>query len=135
MSSRARVFIGLIGSVLMLVSCIPHSLLGWPSQRQVLERSNVPADTILGLSLGWHFGGLAIAVFGLIASISFVQVLRGHAPHMRATTIIGAAYAAFGVWGWWLTREPFALVFIVPGLLVLVGSLGQRPDSSARVLR
>ena len=113
MSSRVRVVIGLIGSVLMLASSIPHSLLGWPPQRAVLERSNVPADRILGLSIGWYFGGLAIAVFGLIASISFVQVLRGHAPHMRATTIIGAAYAGFDAWAWWLTRDSFALVFIV----------------------
>jgi hypothetical protein len=126
MASRARVIVGLAGAVLMLVSCIPHSLLGWPAQRHVLERSAVPADTILGLAVGWYFGGLAIAVFGLIAALSFIQVLRGHAPHMRATSIIGLAYMGFGVWAWFVTRQSFALVFIVPGLLVLTGSMAQR---------
>ena len=130
-----RVVIGLVGSVLMLGSSIPHSALGWPAQRQVLERANVPADTILGLSVGWYFGGLAIAVFGLIAALSFIQVLRGHAPHMRATSIIGLAYTAFGVWALALTHEPFGLVFVVPGLLVLIGSLAQQSVPSARVLR
>jgi hypothetical protein len=127
MSFRVRVVIGLVGSVLMLVSSIPHSVLGWPVQRQVLQQSGVPSDAILGLAVGWYFGGLAIAVFGLIASLSFVQVLRGHAPHMRATSIIGFAYTAFGVWAWLATGEPFALVFIVPGVLVLIGSLARHP--------
>jgi hypothetical protein len=127
MSSRPRVIVGLIGAVLMLGSCIPHSVLGWPAQRQVLVRSGVPAETMLGLSIGWYFGGVAIAVFGVIAALSFLQVLRGHAPHMRATSIIGLAYMGFGIWAWLVTRESFALVFIVPGLLVLTGSLAQRP--------
>ena len=114
----------------MLLSSLPHALLGWPAQRQVLEQSQVPADTVLGLSIGWYFGGLAIAVFGLIACVSFLQVLRGHAPHMRATRIIGLAYTGFGLWAWFLTREPFALVFIVPGLLVLTGTMAHRALSA-----
>ena len=126
MSARVRVFLGLIGSVLMLFSSIPHSLLGWPAQRQILLTSHVLPDTILGLSVGRHFGGLAMVVFGLITVVSFVQVMRGHAPHMRATTIIGFAYTGFGLWTWFVTREAFALVFIVPGLLVLTGATAPR---------
>jgi len=126
MPARARIVVGLIGSVIMLLSSIPHSLLGWPAQRQVLLQSQVPAGTILGLSVGWYFGGVAIAVFGFIAAVSFVQVMRGHAPHMRATTIVGLAYTAFGLWAWFVTREAFALVFIVPGLMVLTGSTAAR---------
>ena len=126
MPARALVIIGLVGSVVMLLSSIPHAVLGWPAQRQVLLQSHVPADTIRGLSIGWYFGGLAIAVFGLIATVSFVQVMRGHAPHMRATTMIGLAYTGFGLWAWFVTREAFALLFIVPGLLVLTGSTAAR---------
>ena len=119
--------VGLVGSLLMLASSIPHSVMGWPAQRQVLLQAQVPADTILGLSIGWYFGGVAIASFGLIAAVSFLQVLRGHAPHMRATLIVGLAYTGFGLWAWFLTREPFALTFIVPGLLVLTGATAPRP--------
>ena len=126
MPARARILVGLVGSLLMLLSSIPHTVFGWPAQRQVLLQSNVPADTILGLSVGWYFGGMAIAVFGLIALVSFVQVMRGHAPHMRAATIIGFGYAGFGLWAWFVTREAFALVFIVPGLLVLTGATAAR---------
>jgi hypothetical protein len=126
MSARVRIVVGLIGSVLMLLSSIPHTVLGWPAQRQVLQQSHVPADTILGLSVGWYFGGMAMAVFGLIAVVSFMQVLRGHAPHMRATTIIALGYTAFGLWAWFVTREGFTLVFIIPGLLVLTGSTAPR---------
>ena len=122
MPARVRTAVGLIGSVIIVASSIPHPLLGWPAQRDVLLRAHVPANTIRGLSLGWYFGGLAIAVFGLIAVVSFVQVIRGHAPPMRATTIIGLAYTGFALWAWFVTREAFALIFILPGLLVLTGS-------------
>ncbi len=126
MPAQARLVIGLVGAVIMLLSSVPHSLLGWPAQRQVLLQSHVPADAILGLAVGWHFGAVAIAVFGFIATVSFLQVMRGHPPHMRATTVIGVAHTGFGLWTWLVTREPFALTFVVPGVLVLVGSLGQR---------
>ena len=122
MPTRARLILGLIGSLLVLLSSIPHTVLGWPPQRQVLLQSHVPEYTIRGLSIGWYFGGLAMVVFGLIAVVSFVQVMRGHPPHMRATTMIGFGYTGFGLWVWFVTGEPFALVFIVPGLLVLTGS-------------
>ena len=122
MPARVRVVAGLVGSIVMMLSSLPHTLAGWPAQRVVLERTQVPADTVLGLSIGWYFGGVAIAVFGLVSTLSFVQVLRGHTPHMRATTIIGLAYTGFGLWAWFVTRQPFPLVFILPGLLVLTGS-------------
>ena len=122
MPARVRIVVGLVGSLVMMLSSLPHTLAGWPAQRAVLERAQVPADTMLGLSIGWYFGGVAIAVFGLIATLSFVQVLRGHTPHMRATTIIGLAYTGFGLWAWFVTRQPFPLVFIMPGLFVLTGA-------------
>ncbi|WP_396627549.1 hypothetical protein [Luteitalea sp.] len=125
MIARPRLLVGLVGSVAMFLSSLPHMLLGWPAQRQLLEQARVPPDTVLGLQVGWQFGGVAIATFGLIALIAFVQVLRGHPPHMRATRLIGLAYTAFGVWAWFLTSEPFALVFIVPGLMVLTGATGK----------
>jgi len=126
MSAQVRLVIGLVGAVIMLLSSVPHSMMGWPAQRQVLLQAQVPASTILGLSVGWHFGGVAIAVFGFIAAVSFLQVLRGHAPHMRATTVIGMAYTGFGIWAWLVTREAYALSFVVPGLLVLAGAVGHR---------
>ncbi|BCS35013.1 hypothetical protein TBR22_A42390 [Luteitalea sp. TBR-22] len=125
MPARPRLLVGLVGSIVMLLSAIPHTLLGWPAQRQVLEQAHVPAQTIRGLQIGWQFGGVAIVTFGLIAAIAFVQVLRGHAPHMRAARLVGLAYTLFGVWAWFLSREPFALVFIVPGLMVLTGATGK----------
>ena len=125
MPAPPRLLVGLVGSLAMLLSAVPHTLMGWPAQRQVLEQARVPADAILGLQIGWQFGGVAIATFGLIATIAFVQVLRGHAPHMRAARLVGLAYTAFGIWAWFMSGEPFALVFLVPGLMVLTGATGK----------
>jgi hypothetical protein len=124
MPARVRVVIGLIGSVIIALSSVAHSLVGWAAQRQQLEQLHAPLEVMRGVMIGWLFGGLAILVFGVITGLSFVQVLRGRTPHMRATLIIGFAYTGFGIWAWFLTREPFPLVFIVPGLLVLTGAAG-----------
>lgn len=126
MPARVRILLGLIGGVAMALSSGAHAFMGWPAQRLQLERLHAPAEVIRGLLVGWMFGGLAILVFGTIAALSFLQVLRGRTPHMRATLIIGFAYTGFGIWAWFLTREPFPLVFIVPGLLVLTGAAGQK---------
>lgn len=126
MPARVRTVTGLVGAIAMLLSSLPHSLMGWPAQREALARAQVPADTVIAVCIGWHFGGVAIAAFGLIAAISFAQVLRGHPPHMRATTIVGLAYAGFGFWALFVTRDAFPLVFIVPGLMVLTGSTAHR---------
>jgi len=124
--SRVRIVIGLIGAVLMLLSSVAHSFLGWPAQRRLLEELHAPPSTVRGLLIAWHFGGVAILAFGLIAALSFVQVLRGRTPHMRATLIAGVAYVGFGIYAWFMTRDPFSLVFIVPGLLVLTGAANEQ---------
>ena len=117
---------GLIGAILMIVSSGAHSVMGWAAQRQLLAALQAPPETVRGLMVGWQFGGVALLTFGVIAALSFLQVLRGWTPHMRATLILGFAYTGFGIWTWFLTREPFSLVFIVPGLLVLTGATGHR---------
>lgn len=131
MASQLRTIIGLVGAIVMTLSSGAHSVMGWAAQRQLLVQLQAPPETIRGLLIGWQFGSVAILSFGVIAALSFVQVLRGRTPHMRATLIIGFAYTGFGIWAWFLTREPFSLVFIVPGMLVLTGATAHRTPRRA----
>lgn len=109
---------GLVGSVMLLLSSVAHSVLGWPELRAPLEALRAPEDLIAGLAIGWYFGGLAMLVFGLIAVDVFRRALRGEAVSLTAPLLIAVAYLAFGGWAIATTGDPFFMVFIVPGVLL-----------------
>ena len=125
---RLRVVLGLLGGAIVAASSAAHSLLGWPVMARGLAAVNAPADLVSGLRVGWHFAGLAILVFGLVALALFAQRFRGLAVTLLPVTIIAVAYTAFGVWALLANeRNPFFLIFIVPGIMLLVASWEPRP--------
>jgi hypothetical protein len=114
-----------MAGALLVLSSAAHSLLGWRVQRAALEAARAPADLILGLGFGWQFAGLAMLTFGVIVLLSFTQVLRRRPVSLRPVLAIGVAYTVYG--GWALTAsglDPFFLVFLVPGLLLLLAGRG-----------
>lgn len=123
--SRWRTVAGLIAGVLLILSSAAHSLLGWKVQRAGLEAARAPADLILGLGLGWHFAGVAMLTFGVIA-IVLAAAGRGRPVSLRPMLMIGVAYVGYGSWAMIASGlEPFFLVFILPGVLLLAAAWGR----------
>jgi hypothetical protein len=120
--SKVRNVIGIIASVILILSSGLHSLMGWPAIAKELAVTTAPADLVLGLRIGWLWGGVAILVFGIITLATFVMRMRGNAMPTFPITIMGAAYTAFGVWALIVSREPFFLIFVVPGILLLIAA-------------
>jgi hypothetical protein len=121
--SRIRAVLGLVGGVMLVASSGAHSLLGWPQLEKSLLQQNVAADLVQGLEIGWHFGGVSMLVFGVIAIWLFSEVLRGRDTSLRAPLLTGLAFVAFGCWALGVSDiNPFFIVFIVPGLLLLAAS-------------
>lgn len=120
--SRLSTVAGSLGAILIILSAPAHSLMGWPEIQSQLTRVNASADLVLGLQVGWHFGGAAMVALGLIVlHLFYSRARRPDASMVPAWTVAGL-YLLFGgaalvVSGW----DPFFLVFIVPGALVLVG--------------
>ncbi|MES2296486.1 MAG: hypothetical protein V4582_05560 [Pseudomonadota bacterium] len=122
--SRARLILGYVGAAILIASSAMHSLLGWPAAAASLAKAQVPADLVLGLALGWHFGGVAMLVLGTIV---ILQLRRGLDGAAMANRVIGAAYVLFGSAGLVASVfDPFMLIFIVPGVLLLASSWPQR---------
>ena len=122
---RARIVLGLIAAVFLVLSSGAHSLLGWPQLHAQLAKAGAPADLIQGLRVGWHFGGVAMVAFGLILGMLFLDAFRGRAVNLRPALLIGVAYLAFGAWALYVSgMNPFFLIFIVPGLMAIVGASG-----------
>jgi hypothetical protein len=119
--------LGLAGGLVMIASSGAHSILGWKGLAAALRAALVPADLIQALSIGWCFGGVAMLAFGLIVIASFWRRMKGIPVSMFAATVVGATYVVFGAGALLASRmDPFFVVFIVPGMLVLVGSYTAR---------
>lgn len=122
--SRLSTIAGVLGGLFMLLSAPAHSLGGWSELQAELVGIHASPDLVLALRIGWHFAGLAMAGFGLILLHHFVSRARGGVGTVVPVWTIGGLYLLFGVSALAASGfDPFFLVFIVPGGLVLIGVL------------
>jgi uncharacterized membrane protein YhaH (DUF805 family) len=118
-----RAGLGVAAGIILLLSSAAHTLLGWPGLRSQLAAIAAPPDLVLGLTIGWYFGGLAMLVFGVIVTTLFVRRFRGERVPAFAALAIGVPYLLFGVWGLAATRDPFFFaIFVVPAVLIIAAS-------------
>lgn len=130
--TTARAIAGFLAASIILLSSVAHSVLGWPAMRAQLAGTTAPAHLVLGLGVGWVFGGACMLAFGAIVLWAFVRVWQGSAVALAPLRIIGVVYLLFGVGALWVSGgQPFYAVFVVPALLLLFASLG----SSAPLVR
>lgn len=128
--TRVRATLGLIAGAMFLASSAAHSLLGWKQLGAALARTSAPPELVTNLSIGWHFAGLAMLAFGIIVLWLFTQALKRRVISLRPALIIAVSYLAFGIWALIVSRgDLFFLVFIVPGLMLVLASWGPWPDS------
>ena len=58
--ARFRAILGLIAGVILILSSVAHSILGWKGLAREMASAQVPPDLIFSLKAGWQFGGLAM---------------------------------------------------------------------------
>lgn len=125
--TRFRSILGLVVGATMIASSGAHSLLGWKLLRGALEQAHVDGELIKSLALGWHFAGAAMLAFGVIVVALFRHRLMGTAVNLKPAIVIGTTYVVYGVWAFTVSGfDPFFLVFIVPGVMLVFASLGGR---------
>lgn len=118
-----RAIVGMIGSILLLLSSVAHSFVGWPELRLQLELAGTTPDLMRGLQVSWIFGGMAMLVFGLILLRQYLRAWSGGPFDPEASLIIGAGYLGFGIWAIvTVERNPFYAVFVIPGAMLLLAS-------------
>ena len=124
---RFRSMLGWVAGSTMILSSATHSLLGWKLLKAALQKVHADHELISTLALGWHFGGAAMLAFGFIVVALFTHRLKGSTVSLRPAIVIGTTYVVYGVWALTVSRfDPFFLVFLVPGLMVLFASVGRR---------
>lgn len=121
--NRIRIVMGLLAGSLVVLSSAAHSLLGWKQLRLALDETHAPPSLVTGLSIGWHFAGVAMFAFGCIVLATFTDALRRRPVSLRPVGFIALVYLLFGVWALRVSNlDPFFLVFIVPGSMLAAAS-------------
>jgi hypothetical protein len=136
---KVRNVLGLIGGIILVLSSGAHSILGWKGLSQKLAEKNVPGDLVFGIKAGWEFGGIAMLAFGIIVVVTFVNRMRGRYASTFPTMVFAITYLVIGAWALIASNfTPFFWLFIVTGLLLLVGGwpssnslVGGRGDSES----
>jgi hypothetical protein len=114
----------LAAGLLLLVSSLAHSLLGWPQIRPQLVAAGGPEDLVGALAVGWHFGGVAMAAFGVIVLLAWRRARAGATGGFEAVFVLRSF-------------APFFLIFIIPGagLAACVGFRRRLPGGARTVDR
>ena len=133
--SRLRIALMLVSGILFLLSSVAHSVMGWPNLAMQLDLAGAPTDLVRGLAVGWNFSGVMMALIGLLAVKAARDAHRGRPVEHASLVLIGLTYGLFGIAAApFLGSVPFALVFVVPGLL-LAGASWPTARLSARTDR
>lgn len=116
-SGRIAAFVAGTG---MVLSAFAHSLLGGPALGAELAKAGASPDLQKSVAVGWHFGGGAMLALGLVVLGQFVGRAEGYAPDRRTLALIAAFYLGFAGWALAISSfNPFFVVFLLPGLLLL----------------
>ena len=88
-----------------------------------LAAVRAPADLVSGLAMGWHFAGLAMLIFGLLAL--WLASVAQRAVNVRFPVgLIGAAYILFALGTAAAVGFDFIeIVFLAPGVLLTAAAL------------
>lgn len=114
---------GLLGCLFLVLSAGMHTILGWRAIGQQLAATNAPADLVLNLEIDWKYAGPTMLAFAVICGRVFLQRYRGERVSTFAAGVIAVTYTLFGVWAIVVGSNPFFLTFVIPGLLLAIGSI------------
>jgi hypothetical protein len=97
MSGRGGRRAAYVLGVLLVASAAAHAFAGWPPLGGALRETGVDPNIIAALSVGWWFGSVAMATFGVLVLLA-ARRLHGPEPLARRVgLVIGLAYLLFGI--------------------------------------
>ena len=128
---KSRDALGLLAGLMLVISSGAHSILGWRGLRGELADAKVPADLMLGLQIGWQFGGAAMLMLGVVLIVTFSQRLRGTNTPLLLAKAVAVTYLVFGAWALGASGgDLFFLVFLIPGAFLAMASLYRTQPSN-----
>ncbi|MEP7284118.1 MAG: hypothetical protein ABI696_19235, partial [Rubrivivax sp.] len=132
--TRVRAVVGIVTGIVLLLSSVAHSLLGWSGLDAELQKAGASQPLVTGLQIGWQFAGAAMLGFGCIVLLLFTTALRGRRQvSLQPALVIGLLYCAFSAWALAVSGlDPFFLIFLIPGLALVACSWPPAARSAPR---
>jgi hypothetical protein len=121
---KRSVVLGLVAGAMIVLNSGMHSLLGWMGLSRELAAAGLSSELMMGVFIGWHFGGAAMLTMGLIVVATFLRGRRGPVWLFPAR-IIAAFHLTFGIAACLISGGEifFLIVSVIPGALLAAASL------------
>jgi len=104
-----------------------HSFMGRLAVDAEISKFPIAFDVDSMLYVVWYFVGGCMVLFGAIILWAWFRCRKGDATLLPVTGLIGGLYIATGLGGFFYRRhDPFMLMFLVQGALLVVCSIGLR---------
>lgn len=105
---------------LLLLSSFAHAFLGWPPIRGELEQNGVARELVGAIAVGWYFGSVAMAVFGMLVFLCWREMSHQESMGRAAAGLLSVTYLLFGVLAFLLRsfNPHFLIAFALPGLIL-----------------
>jgi hypothetical protein len=117
----------LVLGILIALGAYGHGFVGRLPIDAELAKHPIERDTFQMLYVVWHFVTGAMILCGGALIWAWVRVRRGDRQALFVVTLVGALYLAVGVGGIvYRNGDPFMMVFIVEGALILLTAWGLR---------
>jgi hypothetical protein len=117
--SRIGIAAGVLGGGMLVLSSVAHAFLGWPPLEAALSADGVDQEVLVGLSVGWFFGSVAMLTLGVLVLWMVRLAALGDLGNPLGAWMVALAYAGFGIVAFVLRGlDPQFLVFILNGILV-----------------
>jgi len=117
----------LLTGLIFILSSGAHGILGWKMVHQALLDAGTPVDLVDTVRLGWHFGSVAMAAFGLIV-LNEWSLMGGGGGLVRPGVVVAVTYILFGAASTLASGFSlhFVFLFALPGIILYVGLLPRR---------
>lgn len=125
---RRQILTGIywISGLLIGLGAFGHGFLGVKPVRAALGAVPLPADIREAIWIVWYFVSGCMLVFGGLIIGAWFAARRGRPQALVVPSVIALFYVATGVAAYGYQHDPFWLVFLVEGALLLVATLGLR---------
>ena len=113
-----------LAAVTIALGAFGHGFLGVKPVEAAVAASNLPADIAAVIWIVWYFVSGAMVVCGAILFWAWPAIKSGSPSRSGAALIVGGFYTVTGITCYLYSgREPFWLLFLFQGLIVIVTTL------------
>jgi hypothetical protein len=128
MKTRILTAVYWIIGLLIGLGAFAHGFVGVKPVRAALAAVNLPADIREGIWIVWYYHSGAMIVFAVLIIGAWFAARRGRPHAFLAPIVIALFYIIYGIAAYAYQHNPFWLLPLVEGALLLAATLGLRGD-------